>query len=173
MVTGRPQGRPPKPVEQKRALGNPGKRTLPNAPTPGSGLPAVSDLPPAPPLGIDGTDLWNQIWSAGRTWLSPSSDQQIVKMLCQALDEHEHMRRALSIGEVPRFYALPNGSYVSHPYVSQIKECRAQMTAWLSALGFSPTDRARLGVGEVRQIDALDELEMRRRERLRRQEMNS
>lgn len=166
--TGRPNGRPPKPVEQKRLLGNPGHRHLPDAPAPGQGLPGVSDIPAVPVLGVDGTELWIEIWESGKSWLSPKADRAIVRLLCQAYDEHEQIRRALAIGEVPRHYVLPNGSYVSHPYVTQMTSLRSQMTAWYSALGFSPADRARLGLGEVRQMDSLDELEQRRNERLRR-----
>ena len=165
--TGRPNGRPPKPVEQKRALGNPGKRSLPDPPGVGKGLPATSDIPQPPALGVDGTELWNELWSAGKSWLSPKSDAAIITLLCQAHDESEQIRRSLAIGEVPRYYVLPNGSFVSHPFVTQLQQLRTQKTAWLAALGFSPTDRARLGIGEIRQADALDELERRRNERLR------
>lgn len=165
--TGRPTGRPAKPVERHRATGNPSHKPLPPTPLPGQALPGMrSDIPTPPVLGIDGRDLWDQIWGAGRSWLSPDSDAVVITMLCQATDEAESMRRALAIGEVPRYYVLPNGSYVTHPYVSQLKELRAQITAWLASLGFSPSDRARLGVGEVRQHDALDDLERRRQERI-------
>jgi hypothetical protein len=86
-------------------------------------------------------------------------------MLCQAQDESEEIRRVLAIGEEKRYYVLSNGQQVTSPLVKQLKELRVQMTGWLAALGYSPTDRARLGVGEVRQTDALDELERRRQER--------
>ena len=165
--TGRPNGRPAKPTEVKRALGNPGHRPLPDPPAVGKGLPAVSDIPTPPALGVDGEEMWNQLWAAGKSWLSPDSDGSIITLLCQAHDESEQIRRALAIGEVPRYYVLPNGSYVSHPFVTQLKELRSQKTAWLASLGFSPSDRARLGIGEVRQADALDELERRRNERMR------
>jgi P27 family predicted phage terminase small subunit len=163
--TGRPNGRPSKPTEIKRALGNPGHRQLPDAPTVGEGLEAVRDIPEAPTLGNDGLELWNQLWTAGKKWLSPQSDLSIIVMLCQAQDEAEQIRRALAVGEIRRFYVLPNGQQVTHPLVNQLKDLRTQMTAWLSALGFSPTDRARLGLAEVRQVDVLDELERRRSER--------
>ena len=39
------------------------------------------------------------------------------------------------------------------------------MTTWLSAIGFSPSDRARLGLAEVRVRDSLDELAERRAQR--------
>lgn len=165
MATGRPAGRPAKPTEQKRLLGNPGKRALPDAPMPGEGLPAVSSIPAPPPLGLDGLELWETLWSAGRSWLSPASDAPMITMLCQAQDETEQIRRSLALGEEKRYYILSNGQQVTSPLVKQLKEQRVQMTAWLAALGFSPTDRARLGLAEVRQNDVLDELEQRRNER--------
>lgn len=165
--TGRPNGRPPKPTEVKRALGNPGHRPLPSPAKPGEGLTPVTSIPAMPSLGLDGSVLWERLWKAGIKWLSPDGDYAVMELLCRATDESEFLRRALSLGEVPRHYVLPNGSFVSHPYVTQLKELRAQMTAWLSALGFSPTDRARLGLAEVRTLDALDEIQRRRDERLR------
>ena len=167
VATGRPNGRPPKPTEVKRMLGNPGKRSLPDAPAVGEGLPAADKIPTAPPLGKDGLSLWDQVWSAGQKWLSTTSDFSMIVMLCQAQDEAEQIRRALAVGEIRRFYVLPNGQQVTHPMVNQLKDLRTQITAWLSSLGFSPTDRARLGLTEVRQSDALDELERRRSERLK------
>lgn len=164
--TGRPNGRPAKPTEQHRLAGNPSHKKLPAAPLPGEGLPAASGVPTPPPLGIDGTELWTQVWTAGSGWLSPDSDSAVITMLCQAFDEAETMRRALAIGEVSRFYVMPNGSYVTHPFVKQLQDLRTQITAWLASLGFSPADRARLGLGETRKADALDELERRRQERL-------
>lgn len=163
--TGRPAGRPAKPVEVKRATGNPGGRALPAYPAVGEGLPAVEDIPTPPTLGIDGLDLWNELWTAGRSWLSPSADRRIVTMLCQAQDEAEALRRAIATGEVKRHYVVPNGQHVTHPYVNQLRELRTQITAWLAALGFSPSDRARLGIGEVRQADVFDELQRRREAR--------
>jgi P27 family predicted phage terminase small subunit len=166
-TTGRPNGRPAKPVEVKRALGNPGKRPLPDAPTPDTGLKASTSIPTMPVLGADGRLLWQQIWTAGKTWLNPSADSHLITMLCQSHDEAEDIRRAIGIGEVPRFYKLPNGSFVTHPLVVQLKDIRVQSTAWLAAIGFSPADRSRLGLGEVRQSDEFDELNARRANRMR------
>jgi P27 family predicted phage terminase small subunit len=132
---------------------------------PGQGLPNAADIPKAPPLSPDGAELWNQVWTAGRSWLSAEADHHMVVMLCHAHDEAEECRRQLTLGEIPRFYQLPNGSMVTHPVVNQLKELRVQITSWLAALGFSPSDRARLGLGEVRANDALDELQRRREER--------
>jgi P27 family predicted phage terminase small subunit len=166
VATGRPNGRPPRPTEVKRLLGNPGKRPLPEPPAVGEALPMATVIPDPPPLGKDGQQLWDQVWLAGRKWLSVSSDFSMTVMLCQAQDEAEQVRRCLAVGEVRRFYVLANGQQVTHPIVNQLKDLRTQITAWLSILGFSPTDRARLGLSEVRESNALDELERRRTERL-------
>lgn len=162
MATGRPAGRPAKPAEVKRANGNPGNRPLPDAPLPGTGLQAATSTPTPPSLGNDGQALWEHVWTAGRSWLSPDSDFTIIKMLCEAHDEHETIRRQLASGEVLRYYNTANGQIVTHPLVTQLSNLRSQMTAWLAAIGFSPADRSRLGLAEVRIKDELDELERRR-----------
>lgn len=164
--TGRPTGRPAKPVELHRLAGNPSKKKLPGAPLPGEGLPSLDGLPLPPDLGDDGLALWNHVWAAGRAWLSPDSDRTLVRMLCEAQDEYEQIRALLSSGEVPRFYVTANGQIVTHPLVTQLGNLRTQMTGWLAAIGFSPSDRARLGLAEVRVRDELDELKQRRVERV-------
>lgn len=165
MATGRPNGRPAKPVEAQRALGNPGHRSMPAAPLPGDGIQSNGSVPAMPQLGLAGTALWMHVWDAGRQWLAPEADRTIVTLLCQAQDELETIRLALATGEVERTYVSTNGTIVSHPYIAQIKDLRVQMTSWLSALGFSPADRARLGLAEVRVRDELDDLVRRRNER--------
>jgi phage terminase small subunit len=163
--TGRPAGRPAKPLEMHRLAGNPSKKHLPDAPLPGEGLEGVSTIPTAPDLGEAGLELWYHVWTAGRTWLAPESDRTIVTLLCQAQDEAELMRKALASGEAERFYITANGQQNPHQYVSQLANLRTQMTAWLAAIGFSPADRSRLGLAEVRVRDELDELQRRRNER--------
>lgn len=165
MATGRPTGRPSKPVEQKRAAGNPGQRALPVAPLPGEGLSSAGDIPLPPPLGVDGVELWAHVWDAGKSWLSPDSDRTIITLLCQAQDEAEEIRQLIQSGEVSRYYVTSNGQMVTHPLVTQLANLRTQMTAWLAAIGFSPSDRSRLGLAEVRVRNELDELERRRAER--------
>jgi P27 family predicted phage terminase small subunit len=165
-ATGRPTGRPAKPVERKRATGNPGGRALPDAPMPGEGLPSSGAAPVAPAgLADHGRALWADVWQAGRSWLSPEADRPLVESLCHAADEAEGLRAALADGSTPRYYEMLNGAIVTHPAVTQLRDLRVQRTAWLSMLGFSPADRSRLGLAEVRVRDELDELKNRRDER--------
>jgi P27 family predicted phage terminase small subunit len=106
--------------------------------------------------------LWFRTWAAGRAWLAPASDYTIVSLLCEAQDDYALVRDLLNSGAEPRYYVTANGQVVTHPLVVQLQNLRAQMTAWLSAIGFSPSDRSRLGLAEVRVRDDLDELAQRR-----------
>jgi hypothetical protein len=45
--------------------------------------------------------------------------------------------------------------------VKQKTELNAQITAWLSLLGFTPSDRARLGLAEIRVANELDQYRQR------------
>ena len=54
-----------------------------------------------------------------------------------------------------------NGQMVTHPLVKQKSELNAQITAWLSLLGFTPSDRARLGLAEIRVANELDNFRRR------------
>ena len=166
MATGRPTGRPAKPVEAQRALGNPGHRSIPAAPLPGEGIESNGTAPKVPAtLQQPGTDLWFQTWEAGRQWLAPQADYTTIQLLCEAFDEYVSIRNQFLTGEAERIYVTSNGSYVTHPYIGQMKDLRVQMTSWLASLGFTPSDRARLGLAEVRVRDELDELQRRRTER--------
>ena len=165
MATGRPAGRPAKPLEQHRLAGNPSKKQLPDAPAPGEGLRGMDNVPAAPLLGEHGLALWDHVWVAGRTWLAPESDRTIVTMLCEAQDDYALIRDLLNSGAEPRYYVTANGQIVTHPLVVQLQNLRAQMTSWLAAIGFSPADRSRLGLAEVRVRDELDELQHRRVQR--------
>ena len=76
---------PPKPTEENRRLGNPGKRALPAIQNV-IALPMAMEPPEPPrPLGVEGSKLWKRIWEQGRTWISSKSDLEMVTLLCVAL----------------------------------------------------------------------------------------
>ncbi|MBM3659485.1 MAG: phage terminase small subunit P27 family [Actinobacteria bacterium] len=142
-------GRPPVPIEKKRARGNPGKRPLPDpATTPA--LPAVEVLPdPTRPLGPPGRELWDRAWTAGAAWIA-RTDLELLLMTCEQLDERVALRaHALqSPGDLDRRRAL--------------RDLDKQIVGNLSLLGFTPTDRTRLGLAEVKRASKLEELRSRR-----------
>lgn len=147
-------GRPPKPNELKRLLGNPGQRPLPD-------LNNITHLPqareiPAPPenLGDHGIKLWNRAWGIAITWLSPVSDIDAIENAARLADATEAARTRYMATLEPndgRAYVAINKAY----------------TDALTSLGFDPVSRSRLGVAEVRAATSIDRLLERRENRAR------
>ncbi len=154
-------GRPPKPVERKRAAGNPGKRALSE---PLAIVPAI-DGTPAPPVAFDraGLKLWGQIWSTGGDWLAPS-DVPLVALLAQFADERERWLSQASKEGVT--HTTAHGTIRIHPGVAEARKLEGAMIQVLSLLGLSPSDRARLGLTEVRKLSGLADLLQRRQREL-------
>jgi phage terminase small subunit len=150
-------GRPPKPLEQKRRTGrSPGRDTGGRKlPEPGNvvALPPAAGIPPYPAdLGIEGRQLWDRAWSAAITWLSPDSDGKTVEEACFLAD-------ALAVSRVR--YRATTDPADARALVALSK----QFLEALSALGFTPTARARLGVAEVKRVSELEKLVQKRQER--------
>jgi P27 family predicted phage terminase small subunit len=167
MGTGGRPGRPAKPVEVRRRQGNPGKRPLPAAPTPETSLANVDEnsLPPTPDrLGEVGAGYWVRLWSAGRRHLSEQHDSALLLEMCVAFEDLWRLQDWLGSDVSRRWYETANGQIVTHPAVKQIDQIRAQLTTWLSLIGFTPSDRSRLGLLEVRVANELDEFRRRKRD---------
>jgi hypothetical protein len=143
-------GRPPKPIEQKRLTGNPGKRALPKE---GSLvlLPSLYEVPepPRPLVTTAAKELWERTWSMGQTWLSPSTDIELLLMTCEMIDERWNLRIKVLQDNRPEERR-------------GLRELEKQIVNNLSLLGFTPTDRSRLGVAEVKRVSKLEELRAKR-----------
>lgn len=142
---GKGSGRRSKPVEVKRRLGNPGKRKLPRS-TSGNvvHLPLLEIPEPHRPLATAyGRRLWNAVWTAGASWLKPQMDAELVLMACEAVDERVQLRNAVMLN--PASWRERRG----------LREIDKQIASLLGQIGFSPTDRAQLGIGETKQNDLI------------------
>lgn len=137
---GKGSGRKAKPIEQKRRLGNPGKRPLPKENADIIRLPMI-DLPePHRTLSERyGRRMWNAIWTSGAGWLKPNMDAELVLMACEAIDERIQLRSQVMLN--PQNWRERRA----------LRELDRQIASLLGDLGFSPADRASLGVGEVKQ----------------------
>lgn len=141
-------GRPPKPAEQKRKTGNPGKRKLPD-------LAAVVALPtterpdPPRPLAAAGSALWVRAWDHGKAWMA-TTDVELLLLTCEQLDERQALRLTV----------LREGDWRERAALRALDKA---VQDGLSMLGFTPTDRARMGVAEVTVRSKLDDIANRRR----------
>jgi hypothetical protein len=140
-------GRPPKPVEQKRRAGNPGKRPLPATTI------AIPTSPIAPiphrPLGPAAQQFWERVWSVGFTWISPQMDVELLQMVAEQIDERVALRMRV----------LKQNDWRDR---AALRSLDAQVLDCLSLLGFTPVDRARLGFVEVKIKNELEEFRKRK-----------
>jgi hypothetical protein len=142
---------PPKPVEVKRKLGNPGKGPLP---TNSLTLTGITEIPePSRQLFEAGIEMWNRIWSMGQIWLSPQTDIELLLMTCELIDERVRLRTQVWNG---------NGDWHDR---KALRELEKNIVNNLSLLGFTPADRSRMGVAEVKARSKLEELRAKRDER--------
>jgi hypothetical protein len=163
--TGVGRGAKPQPTEVQRMKGNTAKKKLPPKPDNRTALVNVDlESIPAAPDWCDeyGTAVWQVVWRAGRRHLSEQHDILLVTLLVERLQDRRAMRDWLGDHPENRWYVTANGQVVTHPAVKQIEQIDAQVTGWLSMLGFSPSDRARLGLAEVRVANELDEFRRRK-----------
>jgi len=144
---------PPKPIEVKRKLGNPGQRALPDT-SETILIEPISDLPePHRQLFDAGLELWNRTWSMGQLWISPKTDIELLLMTCEMLDERVRLRA----------YVWNNPEAWRER--KALRELEKNITNSLSLLGVTPTDRSRLGVAEVKAKSKLEELRAKRDQR--------
>lgn len=146
-----PRGRPPAPIEHHRRVGRAGGRKKADGrPLPVLAevvvLPQAENMPDLPDgLAEDGHGLWRRIWQDGITWISAQTDIAQAEEACRALDDVQAARR--------RYRATTDPSDAR-----ALVALGKRLDEALSALGFTPTARSRLGVAEVRRVSALDEL---------------
>ena len=143
---------PPKPIEQKRMTGNPGKRALPKQ-LDTIALPA-GRVEPMRPLEYAGQQLWDSVFEHGELWISNRTDIHLLQMTAEQLDRRESLRNAL----------------VDDPTENQVlmrlAELEKTISSNLGLLGFTPSDRTRLGLAEVKTKSKLDELMERKAQRV-------
>lgn len=152
-----PAGRPPKPTEQKRLLGNPGKRPLPDAANV-QVLRRIEDIPEPPrPLLKPGMALWERIWRSGVNWISQDTDIELLLMTCEMIDERWNLR----------IKVMQNDDMVMARRLDNLTRIIADH---LSRLGFSPSDRARLGLAEVARQSGVAQLQQLKDQLIRRQD---
>ena len=137
---------PPKPIEQKRLTGNPGKRAMPK-----DGqlvvMPQVENPKPLRPLGKTGTAFWDEAWGKGQLWLG-RTDKWLVQLTAEMLDEREVLRKAVMAN------AKAEDSWRDR---RQLRDLERSIVSNLSLLAWTPVDRSRYGLAEVKAKSKLAE----------------
>jgi P27 family predicted phage terminase small subunit len=120
-----------------------------------SSLPVLQPPPPPDGLAERGQAEWVKIWTAGK-WLWPEQDYAWVEQIVRAYDDLDAFRAEIGImGLTVEGY---NGQTVANPLISEVRKLEATIRSCLSTLGFSPTDRARLKLTELKGASELQKV---------------
>jgi len=136
---------PPKPLEQKRLTGNPGKRALPKEQNIVL-IPQVENPKPLRPLGEIGSAFWDEAWGKGQLWLG-RTDKWLVQLTAEMLDEREVLRESVFM----------NDGEDSWRDRRQLRDLERSIISNLSLLAWTPVDRSRYGLAEVKAKSKLAE----------------
>ena len=137
---------PGKPAEVKRLIGSRNQSA-----GPAIEIEQVSEAPePLRRLDDSGLSLWNRVWAMGQTWISARTDVELLQMTCEMLDERDVLR--VYVGENPDAWHERKA----------LRDLERLVVSNLSLLGFTPTDRSKLGVAEVKKQSKLEELMAKR-----------
>lgn len=145
-------GRNPKPTEQKRLLGNPGRVKLPD-PAKVIALPQVSGEAPVE-LSSKAQNLWRKLRDQA-PWIA-NTDSPLMMELCTKMDFRDQLKEQLAQSS-PVLYTDKGYAY-ANPLVGMISTTEDDIIRILSLLGLTPADRTKLGVAEVKARGKLQEL---------------
>lgn len=138
-------GRPSRPIEQKLKLGNPGRRPIPEA---GELVQLGSGRrDPIRPLTFSGRQLWDSVFEHGELWVSPTLDVHLLQITCEQLDRRDAL---LSL-----FPDAPNDRTLN----MNLNDLEKAIQINLGKLGFTPSDRSRLGFTLAKTKSKLEELQ--------------
>jgi hypothetical protein len=134
---------PGKPAEEKRRIGSrnykPGEDVIV--------LEKVVGVPdPLRRLEPAGLSMWARVWNMGSTWISPITDIELLQIVCEQIDEREVLREYVNDHIEARFER------------SALRELDKTIRSNFSLLGFTPTDRMKLGVAEVKRQNIVEEM---------------
>jgi hypothetical protein len=140
-------GRPPLPLERKQKLGTLRPGRLPEA-----GLTEVERLPeeeetPEPPPGLKakGREFWSSVFANG-SWLWKGVDRHLVELTADLMDERQELRSLTD--------QQPDNTRLR----AALRQLDKQLVSNLGALGFTPSDRSRLGLVQVKTQSKVQEL---------------
>ena len=142
---------PAKPLEVKRALGNPGKKKLPDVA--GTVSLRSGKVEPHQPLAWAGLMLWNRVFGQGQTWISPQSDVELLLLTCKQLDRQLVLER--------QFVEKPDDYHVHR----QLLDLEFAIVRNLGLLGLTVDARSKLGLAEIKAESKMELLRKRQEQR--------
>ncbi len=145
------KGRKPKPVDQKKLEGNPGKRKL------NQGEPRGAPGGPTCPESIvdEERSIWFRVVGVLPSYRASASDEFAIEVFASAVAQY---RRAKGlVKEQGDLIVGAGGAPIKNPAHTVLRDAVSTIDKFGAKLGLSPADRARLMNGESESEDELSE----------------
>jgi hypothetical protein len=133
---------PGKPLEKKKLIGSR------NYKEPTGVIEIIRNGTPEPIRRLEesGLHLWNETWAMGDAWISDKTDVHLLQITCEQLDERD----------ILRLYVIEN--IEAWHERAALRQLENAISSNLSMLGFTPTDRSKLGFTLAKTKSKLQEL---------------
>lgn len=142
---------PPKPIERKRLLGNPGKGKLPDK---AKVIPLQRLNEPPLHLTKGAKQTWNEILQTA-PWVA-TTDGKLLLELCEKIELKKDLQRKLDVSEYVLY--TDKGYAYANPLFGMLSTTTSEIIKLLSLLGLTPVDRTKMGVAEVKARSKIEEL---------------
>ena len=141
-----------KPTELKRALGNPGKRKLPD-----EGkvivLPQISSEPPAH-LSKAQKTKWIELRKLA-PWIAVT-DEPLLTSLVEKMSRQKELQKQMKTSQFVLY--TDKGYAYANPLFGMLSTIETEIFKLLCQLGLTPVDRSKMGVAEVKARTKLEEI---------------
>lgn len=141
-----------KPTELKRALGNPGKRKLPDK-NKVIMLPQIASQPPVH-LTEDQKIKWTELRKLA-PWIAVT-DEPLLTSLVEKMERQKQLAQEL---QSSKFVLYTDKGYAyANPLFGMLSTVETEIFKLLCQLGLTPVDRSKMGVAEVKARTKLEEI---------------
>jgi P27 family predicted phage terminase small subunit len=147
-----------KPTELKRALGNPGKRKLPDQ-NKVTLLPQISSQAPAHLTKAQKTK-WTEIRTLA-PWIAVT-DEPLLTSLIEKMTRQKKLSTELKKSTFVLY--TDKGYAYANPLFGMLSTIETEIFKLLCQLGLTPVDRSKMGVAEVKARTKLEELLSQKRD---------
>jgi hypothetical protein len=93
-----------------------------------------------------GMSLWDSAMKTGEQWIARNTDTQLLLVTCEQMDRREVLM------------TLWRSNPTDKNLLMRLAELEKQIASNLGMLGFTPSDRSRLGLAEIKAKSKLQEL---------------
>jgi hypothetical protein len=108
---------------------------------------------PQRPLEFAGMQLWRAAMTTGERWIARNSDTQLLLMVCEQMDRRTDLIAKIEETQEWRLYRA-------------LHDLEKMISTNLGLLGFTPADRTKMGVAEVKVASKLEQLMERKANRV-------